>query len=128
MGRKYGNDYHLWVENATPAPTTASRARARCSVNRNGRRSTSRRRRTSPTPRRASGHARSLTISIEIMVDLPDANGYTRLETLANATSPTPFNVQVRKGGVAGTGSDVVFQGSVYITDFNTDDSGQNGV
>jgi hypothetical protein len=53
------------------------------------------------------------------VADLPDANGYTRLETQANLTVATPFNVQIRKGGSSGTGADVVFEGAVYATDFN---------
>jgi hypothetical protein len=68
-----------------------------------------------------------LSVAASLIPNLPDANGYTRLETQAEATSSTPILFQIRKGGSAGVSpGDVVLAGSFYITDFNTDFA-QNG-
>jgi predicted secreted protein len=57
---------------------------------------------------------KTVGVSCDIRPKLPDANGYTRLETLSNASPALPFNAQVRKGGKTGGNADVVFQCSVY--------------
>jgi hypothetical protein len=64
---------------------------------------------------------RSLSIPFALIPDLPDATGYTRLETQALAATATAVNFQIRKGGTTGNGTtDLVFQCSMYITDFNS--------
>jgi hypothetical protein len=56
---------------------------------------------------------RTVSIPFSLIPDLPDATGYTALETWANAASATPKNFQIKAG------STVVFEGSMYATDFN---------
>lgn len=123
MARKYGNDYHIWIDNGS-GTYNRIKGQTSLSVTRNGSAIDISAKEDFPYAAQGPG-MRSLSIAFEIIPDLPDANGYTRLETVANAVSPTAVSYQVRKGGVAGSGSDVVFQGACYITDFNTD-YGQN--
>lgn len=123
MARKYGNDYHIWIDNGSG---TYNRIKGQTTliVTRNGQTIDISAKEDFPYAAQGPG-MRSLSIAVETIPDLPDASGYTRLETVANAASPTATNIQVRKNGISGTGSDVVFQGSVYVTDFNTN-YGQN--
>lgn len=56
---------------------------------------------------------KAVTLSLNMRPDLPDANGFTRLETLANAAPSVPEIVQVRKAPFAV--GDVVFEASMYV-------------
>lgn len=49
---------------------------------------------------------------LDVKVKLPDAGGYTRLETQCNAG--VPFNFQIRKNGLGGQTADAIFAASVY--------------
>lgn len=118
MSVKLGNDYRVWIESATPGTYNQIAGQQDLSVNRNGQTIDISSKNDFPYAAQAAG-ARTLNIALSGVADLPDANGYTRLETQANLTIATPFNIQVRKGGSTGSGSDVVFQGSMYATDFN---------
>lgn len=120
MGKKLGNDYRLWIESATPGTYNEIKGQQDLSVNRQGQTIDTSTKDDFPYASQAAG-SRTLSIPFNLIPDLPDANGYTRLETQALATVATPFNVQVRKGGSSGTDpADVVFEGSVYCTDLNT--------
>lgn len=56
----------------------------------------------------------SVTLSVDLTPSLPDANGYTRLESQWKAKGAT--TLQIRKDGSAGDGStDVVFAASMYV-------------
>jgi predicted secreted protein len=71
-----------------------------------------------PYATQASG-LKTLSISFNLIPDLPDANGYGELESQALSATPTPWNFQVKKA------STVVFEGAMYVGDFNTS-FGQN--
>ncbi len=115
MAKKLGPQYMLWIESATPGTYNLVLGQGDLSIGRSAAK-------IDTTSKDDQGYGtgapglRDLTLSLNIIPNLPDANGYTRLETLCNAAVQAPFNVQVRKGGAAGTGSDVVFAGSVYGT------------
>jgi predicted secreted protein len=123
MARKLGNDYHLWIDGGSG---TYSRVKGQTTLNvtRNGQAIDISAKEDFPYAAQAPG-MRTLSIAVDIIPDLPDSLGYTRLETVAMASSPTACNFQIRKNGVSGTGSDVVLQASCYVSDFNTD-FGQN--
>jgi hypothetical protein len=123
MARKLGNDYHLWVDNGSGTYNRV-KGQGSFSITRNGATIDISAKEDFPVAPMAPG-MRTLTMSLDIIPDLPDTTGYGRLETLATATSPVANNFQVRKAGTAGSGSDVVFQCSMYITDWNTS-GGQN--
>jgi predicted secreted protein len=120
VAKKLGNDYRLWIESATPGTYHEIAGQQDLSVNRQGQTIDTSTKDDFPYSSQAAG-ARTLSLPFNLIPNLPDANGYTRLETLALATVATPFNVQVRKNGSSGADpADVVFQGSVYCTDLNT--------
>jgi hypothetical protein len=122
MAKKLGNDYRLWIESTTPGTYNEILGQQDLAVERQA--STIDLSSKDDFPYAAQGAGmRTLTINCSLLPDLPD--GFTRLETLANSTVSTAFNVQIRKGGSAGTDSDAVFEGSVYCTNFPTN-FGQN--
>lgn len=125
MAKKLGNDYRLWIESATPGTYNMIKGQQDLSVNQSGGTIDTSTKDDFPYGTQGPG-LRSISIPFSCIPDLPDANGYTRFETLVNAVVSTPFNIQIRKGGSAGvTPGDVVFAGSVYGTDISTS-FGQN--
>jgi hypothetical protein len=120
LAKKLGNDYRLWIESATPGTYNEILGQQDLAVNRQGNVIDTSTKDDFPYASQAAG-SRTLSLPFNLIPSLPDTTGYTRLETQALATTATPFNVQVRKGGSSGNGTtDVVFEGSVYCTDFNT--------
>ncbi|TCP33274.1 phage tail tube protein [Sphingomonas sp. BK235] len=124
MAKKLGNDYLLWIESATAGTFNVVKGQQNLSVSRDAGS-------IDTTSKDESGYGtsapglKSLKISLDMIPNLPDANGYTRLETLCNATPQAPFNIQIRKGASTGTNGDVVFAGSVY-GNIDSTDFGQN--
>lgn len=123
MARKFGNDYHIWIDNGS-GTFNRIKGQTTLSVTRNGNTIDTSAKEDFPYSTMGPG-MRALSIASEIIPDLPDATGYTRAETVANLATPAPVAIQIRKNGVAGSGSDIVFACTVYITDFNTS-FGQN--
>lgn len=120
MAKKLGNDYRLWIESATPGTYNEIKGQTQLSIKRQASMINIGTKDDGTYETNAPG-LKSLSIDVQLYPNLPDANGYTRFETLA-LTNPLPtVNFQVRKGGSSGTGSDVVFQASMYIGDFSTD-------
>ncbi len=127
MGKKLGNDYRVWVESAVAGTFNEIKGNTALSISRSGGAIDTSSKETFPYGTQAAG-ARSVSIQATFRPDLPDAQGYGRLATNAKALVSTPFLIQVRKGGSAGVApGDVVFEGSVYVTDFN-DQLGLNEV
>ena len=127
MGKKLGNDYRVWVESAVEGTYNEVKGNTALMLNRSGGAIDTSSKETFPYGTQAAG-ARTVSISATFRPDLPDADGYGRVSTLAKATVSTPFSIQIRKGGSAGADpADVVFEGSVYATDFN-DQLGMNEV
>jgi len=113
MAKKLGNDYLLWVESDTAGTYNLVKGQQTLSISRDAGS-------IDTTSKDEAGYGtsapglKSLKLSLEIIPNLPDVNGYTRLETLANAAPASPFKVQVRKGGQTGLPADAVFEGLVY--------------
>lgn len=119
MAKKLANDYRLWIESATPGTYNMIKGQQDLSVNRSSSPIDTSTKDDFPYGTSAPG-LRSLSIPFTIIPDLPDATGYTRMETQALAAVATAVNFQIRKGGTTGNGTtDLVFQGSMYITDWN---------
>lgn len=126
MAKKLGNDYLLWVETATAGTFALIKGQQTLSVSRDAGS-------IDTTSKDESGYGtsapglKSLKLSLDTIPNLPDATGYTRLETLCNAAPAVPFNIQIRKGGQNGAAGDVVFAGSVYgniaSTEFGQNDA-----
>lgn len=120
MAKKLGRDYHLWIESATPGTYNVILGQVDLTVNRNQAFIDSSSKDDGTYGTQAPGQ-RSLTIDFSVIPNLPDANGYTRLETNALADPQEPTMFQIRKGGTAGADpGDVVFEASMYVGDFTT--------
>lgn len=114
MAKKLANDYLLWVESSTPGTYNVCKGQKGTTINRQAAQ-------IDLTTKDDSGYGvlapgiRNLTIQTGFIPNLPDANGYQRLETLCKASPQAAFKVQIRKGGLTGASpADVVFEGSVY--------------
>src|SRR5690349_21116328 len=119
MSKKLGNDYRIWVESAVAGTFNEIKGNTSLTINRAGGAIDTSSKETFPYGTQAAG-ARTVSIAATFRPDLPDATGYGRLASNAKAAVATPFNIQIRKGGSAGVApGDVVFEGSVYATDFN---------
>lgn len=118
MPKKLGNDYRLWIESATAGTYNEIKGQTSLKISRQSSPIDTSTKDDFPYGTSAPG-LKSLTIDVECYPNLPDANGYTRFETLSQGTSPVNF--QVRKGGSAGLTTDKVFEGSLYIASFDTD-------
>lgn len=124
MAKKLGNDYLLWVESATAGTFTLVKGQQSLSITRDAGSIDTSTKDDAGYGTSAPG-LKSLKISLDMIPNLPDANGYTRLETLCNATPASPFNVQIRKGGATAVAADAVFAGSVY-GNITSSEFGQN--
>jgi hypothetical protein len=114
VAKKLGNNYRLFIgDGGGPETFTEIKGQQNLSITRNGNTIDTSTKDNAPYGTSAPG-LRSLSIAFALIPDLPDASGFTALETFALASSPTPKNFQIK------TGSTVVFQGSMYCTDFNS--------
>ena len=126
MAKSLGKDDLLWVESATPGTYNLVAGQGDLSISRS-------RSKIDLSDKTSAGYALSayglsdLSISLDVQPNLPDANGYTRLQTLCNASPAAPFNVQIRKGGPSAATGDAIFQASVY-GQITSQDSPTDGV
>lgn len=111
MAKLFGKDYRLWLESATAGTYNMVKGQGDLKRSDGVDNIDTSDKDTFPYKTQAPG-ARTTSFSLDMKIDLPDATGYSRLETLTAGS--TPFNIQLRKGGAAGASGDVVFQGSVY--------------
>lgn len=124
MGKKLGNDYRLWIESAVAGTYNEIKGQTSLKTNRQAGSIDTSTKDDYPYGSQAPG-LKTLTIDAECYPNLPDATGFTRLETLSKGSAPVKF--QIRKGGSAGAAGDVVFEASMYIGNFDTD-YGKNDV
>tara|TARA_R110000782_G_scaffold58378_1_gene122047 strand:+ start:79 stop:510 length:432 start_codon:yes stop_codon:yes gene_type:complete len=124
MAKKLGNDYRLWIEGSTPGTYAEVKGGTSLKINRQSQTIDTSTKDDFPYGTQAPG-LKTLTIDSEIYPNLPDANGYGKLETGAQGSAPV--KVQIRKNGSTGAAGDVVFAASMYIGNFDTD-MGKNDV
>jgi predicted secreted protein len=125
MAKGLGNNYFVWVESAVAGTYNLIKGQQSGKVTRNAGNVDLSTKDNAGYGSTAPG-LKDWSIDLSVIPDLPDATGYTRLETLCAATPQVPFNVQIRKGGTAGVTGDAVFAGSVYGNIDGTDFA-QNG-
>ena len=118
MAKKLGNDYKLYIADA--AGGTFSLVKGQGTLSRSNKADTidTTSKDDYPFKTKAPG-SRDSDLSLDLFPDLPDASGFTRLKTLADASPPAPFNIQIRKAPFAV--GDVEFAGSVYATELSVD-------
>lgn len=116
MAKKLGSDYRLFVRAADGTAFNQPGGQGNLTINRSKNFSSSATKDTEGVDTQTPG-LRTISIKQDIVPDLPDANGYTRLETLdkSNATEV----IQVRKKPFANT--DIVFECSMYTALDNND-------
>lgn len=114
MGKKLGNDYRLFVNTTS----TYAIVKGQQGLTQGGSSATidTSDKDNSPYGTVAPGNF-DMTIGFELYPDLPDVNGFTRMETLFLSQTPELF--QIRKGGASGADpADVVFKASCYVLSF----------
>lgn len=113
MAKKLGNDYRLWIESTTPGTYNEIKGQQVLAMSRQSQAIDTTTKDNFPYGTQAAG-TKTLTIDVDLVPDLPDANGYTRLETISKGSLPVKF--QIRKGGSAGNSTtDVVFEANMYV-------------
>ncbi|GAA3254545.1 hypothetical protein GCM10020258_12360 [Sphingomonas yabuuchiae] len=116
MGKKLGSDYRLFVRAADGTAFNQPAGQANLTINRSKGFSSSATKDAEGVDTQTPG-LRTISIKQDIVPDLPDATGYTRLETLDKSNAAEV--IQVRKKPFAT--SDVVFECSMYTALDNSD-------
>lgn len=116
MPYKLGNDYKLFVESTTAGTFNLVKGQGNFSKSSKADTIDTTSKDDYPYKTKAPG-SRDASYSLDIKPNLPDATGFTRLETLANASTPAPFRIQLRKAPFAV--GDVILDASVYCTDLS---------
>lgn len=111
--KKLGSDYMVWVESAVPGTYNVILGQGNCTINRSSSNIDTTSKDDGDYGTGAPG-PRALSVDLDILPKLPDANGFTRCETLSNASPRVPFNIQIRKNGLTGVSGDSVLTCSVY--------------
>lgn len=118
MAKKLGNNYRLFVDSSTPGTFSEPKGQGNLTIQRGQNFFSTGTKDTTPYDTQAPG-LKSLSLSLALIPDLPDANGYTRMETLDKTTATTTY--QIRKGPGFAAPADVVFECSMYTSLGNTD-------
>lgn len=113
--KKLGNNYRLQVESAVPGTYNQIAGQQNLSINRTAQQIDTSTKDNFPYGTSASG-MRSISIPATFVPDLPDANGYDRLVTLANDAQGDPFNIRIID---TADSDNVVLECSVTVTDRN---------
>jgi len=113
MATKLGNDYRLWIEGLTLGTYAMIKGQQSLSYDRKANTIDISTKDNSPYAATAAGLF-DVSISLDGIADLPDATGFTLLETAFKAQTGKKF--QIRKAGAAGVSpGDVVFEGTCNI-------------
>lgn len=124
---KLGNDYLVWIGAPGAAETALSAIQGQGTCTK-----TQSQAKISTSSKTSGGYGTSapglkdITLDVDIILTLPDAGGYTLLETQSNAIPNVAFPVEIRKNGLAGLAADAVFSalmyGTITSTAFTQDD------
>lgn len=125
MAKLLGNNYRLWIESTTPGTYNIIKGQQSLSYDRGANTIDTSTKDDTPYATSAPGLF-DTKISCDGIADLPDANGFQRLETQFKAQATVKF--QIRRGGAAGaTPADVAFEGQCNILSLPVE-FGQNDV
>jgi hypothetical protein len=111
--KRLGNNHRLQIESAVAGTYNEIAGQQNLSVNRSASTIDTSTKDEFPWGSSAPG-SRTVSIPATLIPDLPDANGYDRLVTLAGGTDP--FNIRIID---TANSDEVVFECSVYNTDRN---------
>ncbi len=116
MPKKLGNDLRLWIEGSAAGVFAEILGQQDVSVSGDQQFIDTSTKDTGQYATQAPSQ-RTTSISLDLVPDFPDASGYGRLLSLANASAPTPFRIQLREAPFAA--GNVVFDAPVYVGSFN---------
>jgi len=116
MGKKLGSDYRLFVRAADAATFNQPTGQGNLTINRGKNFGSSATKDTEGVDTQTPG-LRSISIKQDFVPDLPDANGYERIDTLDKSSAAEVY--QIRKKPFAN--ADVVFECSMYTALENTE-------
>jgi hypothetical protein len=111
--KRLGNNHRLQIEQSTPGTYAEISGQQNLSVNRSAGEIDTSGKDEFPYGSSAAG-SRKINLPSTFVPDLPDANGYDRLVTLANGTDP--FGIRIIDVANA---DEVVFECDVFVTDRN---------
>lgn len=116
MAKKLSNDYRIWIDSEVPGTPAEIKGNQSLSISRSSSPIDTSTKDDFPYGTAAPG-LRSVSVAGGFVPNLPDANGWERVEDVANAAVATPVKIQIRKGGASGAApADVVFECSMYVT------------
>ncbi len=115
MGKKLGSNYRLFVQSSTAATFNMPAGQGNLEINRGKAFSSAATKDTEGVDTQTPG-LRTLSMKQEIIPDLPDANGYTRMETLDKSNDEEIYQIRKKPFATA----DVVFEGKFYTALDNT--------
>lgn len=118
MPKLLSNDRRLWVETATPGTYAIVKGQQSLSKARSANTIDTSTKDDAPYATTAPGLF-DYSITLNGIADLPDAAGFTFVETKFKAQANWKF--QIRKGGAAGLTTDAVFEGLCNILDLPVD-------
>jgi len=127
MGKKLGSNYRLFVQGTTAATFAMPAGQGNLEITRGKAFSSSATKDTEGVDTQTPG-LRTISIKQELIPDLPDAQGYTRMETLDKSNDSEIYQIRKKPFATA----DVVFEGAFYTaldnTSFGLGDSVKVGV
>lgn len=127
MAKKLGSNYRLFVQSAVAGTFNQPTGQGNLTVNRSKGFSSNATKDTEGYDTQQPG-LKTLSISQALVPDLPDANGYTRMETLDKSDATEVYQIRKKPFGT----TDVVFECSMYTgldnTGFNQGESVSAGV
>ena len=116
MAKLLGNSYRLWVETATPATYALIKGQQSLTTSRSAGTIDTSAKDDTPYSTSAAGNF-NYTIDLAGIADLPDATGFTFVDTKYKAQVPWKF--QIRKNGASGVPGEAVFEGLCNIVDLS---------
>lgn len=119
MAKTLGSEYRLWVKAASGDTFNLLKGETTLKISRQRSGVPAATKDDWPNEPELPG-GRKITITVECLPDLPDATGYSRMETIMAGNAPEEF--QIRKGGVDGEApADVVFHAEMNVSGNDTD-------
>ena len=127
MAKKLGSNYRLFVQSAVAGTFNQPTGQGNLTVNRGKSFGSNATKDTEGYDTQQPG-LKTLTLSQQLVPDLPDANGYMRMETLDKSDATEIYQIRKKPFGT----TDVVFEAAMYTgldnTGFNQGESVSAGV
>jgi len=111
MAKKLGSDYRLFIQSTTAGTFNQPAGQGNLSIDRGKGFSSNATKDQEGVDTQIPG-LRTITVKQDITPDLPDANGYTRMETLDKSNAAEVYQIRKKPFGT----TDVVFECSMYTS------------